>query len=181
MNNSVHSALGGTQTQQNLTDAFAGEARSAMRYRIFSEAARNGGDPVLSKILHDFAENELQHAELWMRYLGEVGDDVQNIEAILASEEYEAESMYPEYASTARDEGFSEIAEKFDYTASTEQNHLRILSDYLEKLRDGTLYTSEEEAGWLCTNCGYVHEGTQAPERCPLCGYPRGYFVKESD
>jgi rubrerythrin len=181
MNNNVHSALGGTQTQKNLTDAFTGEARSAVRYRIFSEAAMENGDPVLSEILHNLAENEVQHAELWMRYLGEVGDDMQNLESIIASEEYESEAMYPEFSSTARGEGFSEIADKFDYTASTEQNHLKILSDYLEKLREGNLYTSSESVGWLCTNCGYVQEGTEAPERCPLCGYPRGYFVRENN
>lgn len=179
MNNHVHSALSGTNTHKNLTDAFGGEARSAMRYRLFSKAAADRGDAALAKLLGEIAENEAQHAELWMQYLGEMGDNAANLESALASEEYETEVMYPEFAATAKNEGFSEIADKFGFAADAEGNHAKMLSEYLEKLRNGTLYSSDTPVGWLCTNCGYIHNGTEAPERCPLCSYPVGYFTRE--
>lgn len=177
MNNQVHSALSGTQTHKNLTDAFGSEARSAMKYRIFAHQARDNGDATLAKMLEDIAGNETEHAELWMRYLGEIGDNAMNLDAQIAAEEYENGVMYPEFANIAADEGFSEIAEKLRFAANAEAGHTRLLTEYLRAMQDGTLY--EDDAQWLCTNCGYIHTGNQAPDRCPLCSYPRGYYVRE--
>ena len=179
MNNQVHSALSGTETHKNLTDAFAGEAKSATKYRIFAHQARDNGDAALAKMLEDIASNETEHAELWMRYLGEIGDNAANLAAQIAAEEYEQGVMYPEYANTAAAEGFSEIAEKMRFAANAEAGHTKLLTDYLRAMQNGTLYHSDEDKDWLCTNCGYNHTGRQAPDRCPLCSYPRGYFVIE--
>ena len=179
MNNQVHSALSGTQTHKNLTDAFASEAKAAAKYRIFAHQARDNGDTALAKMLEDIAGNEIEHAELWMRYLGEIGDNASNLNGQIAAEEYETEAIYPEFASTAEDEGFSEIAEKLRFAANAEKGHSRLLTEYLTALQDGTLYHTDEDAEWLCTNCGYAHIGKQAPERCPLCSYPRGYYIME--
>ena len=182
MNNQVHSALSGTETQKNLTDAFGGEARSSMRYRIFSHLAKESGDPVLSELLKKISDNEAEHAELWLGYLGELSGDLANLESQLASEEYESDVMYPEFSKTATDEGFSEIAQKLMYAANAEKGHAELLRDYLEKLRKGTLYTSDDNnKEWTCTNCGYNHRGKDAPERCPLCSYPGTYFIRDND
>lgn len=179
MNNQVHSALAGTQTHKNLTDAFGGESRSSMRYRIFANAARENGDPVLADMLEKISGHETEHAELWMRYLGEIGNNIQNLENLIASEEYETEVMYPEYANTASEEGFSEISQKMLGAANAEKGHMKMLSEYLESLKNNTRYESDEEVDWGCNNCGYSVTAHDAPDRCPLCGYPRSYFVAE--
>ena len=179
MNNQVHSALSGTQTHKNLTDAFGGEARSSMRYRIFANTARESGDPILADMLEKISDQELEHAELWMRYLGEIGNNIQNMENLVGSEEYETEVMYPEYANTASEEGFSEISQKMYDAANAEKGHMTLLTNYLNTLKNGTRFENDEEVGWLCTNCGYSLNGRSAPDRCPLCSYPRGYFVTE--
>ncbi len=182
MNSQVHSALSGTKTHTNLTDAFGSEARSAMRYRIFSKLARENGDPVLSEILKRISDNEAEHAELWMEYLGETENEGGNLESQLASEDYEANVMYPEYSDTAMEEGFSEIAEKLMYAANAEKGHINLIKEYLENMRNGTLYTSDsDDTEWVCTNCGYTHTGRTAPERCPLCSHTERYFVKNDN
>lgn len=179
MNNEVHSALGGTVTEENLQNAFGGESRSHMKYMLYADAARRGGDPVLADMLEDFADNEKEHAEIWLEYLGEGGNDMSNIMQLIASEDYENSVMYPEYADDAEKEGFMEIADKMRMTANAEGGHSRMLGSYLASLRNGTRYNGDENTKWVCTNCNYSYEGSAAPERCPLCGYPRAYFVKE--
>lgn len=182
MNNQVHSALSGTETHKNLTEAFGSEARSAMRYRIFSKLAKEHGDPILSEMLKNISDNEAEHAELWMDYLGETDGNTKNLEAQLASEEYEANAMYPDFSATARKEGFSEIADKMMYAANSEKGHMALINNYLEKIRNGTLYTSDnDDTEWICTNCGYTHTGRTAPERCPLCSHTERYFVKNDN
>lgn len=178
MNNNVHSALAGTRTHENLTDAFGSEARSAMRYLIFANAAHEEGDHGLARIFERLSENEAEHAELWLRYLGEVDANMQNLESVLASEEYEKDVMYPEFARIAKEEGFSEIAEKLELAANAEGNHHKVLSEYLEGLRDGSLYDADNETEWECTNCGYMHTGKSVPDRCPLCSAARSMFVR---
>lgn len=179
MNNQVHSAIGGTATEENLQNAFGGEARSHMKYMLYADAARRNGDPVLAGLLENFADNEKEHAEIWLEYLGELGDNMSNITQLIASEDYENSVMYPEYADDAEKEGFMEIADKMRMAANAEGGHSRMLGSYLASLRNGSRYNGDEDTKWLCTNCGYIHEGSTPPERCPLCGYPRAYFVKE--
>lgn len=178
MNNNVHSALQGTKTQENLTDAFSGEARSCIRYRIFSKLAKESGDPVLADMLREMSDNELEHAELWLGYLGETDGNIKNLESLIASEDYESTVMYPEFAAEAKDEGFGEISKKMSYASNAEANHARMLADYLAAMKDGSLYSGDSDTLWVCTNCGYTHTGNTAPERCPLCSYPQKYYVK---
>ncbi len=178
MNNEVHSALSGTRTEQNLTDAFGSEARSHMKYTLYSDAARRSGDPVLANMLRSIADNEKEHAEIWMEYLGELNGDGTNTESMLAGEEYESDVMYPELADMAENEGFMEIADKMRMTAEAEKNHADMLSNYLESLRQGTRYSGNEASVWSCTNCGYTHIGQTPPERCPLCSHPKAYYAK---
>ncbi len=181
MNNEVHSGLNGTGTEENINSAFNGEARSHMKYLLYSDAAIRNGDPVLAGLLMNFAENEKQHAEIWLEYLGELGNEQKNIEAMLSAEQYETDVMYPEFAKTAREEGFSEIADKMMMTAEAEKNHARLLNEYLTRLKNGTRYAGDEDTEWLCTNCGYLYKGADLPERCPLCSYTRPYFARFED
>lgn len=179
MNNNVHSALEGTETHKNLTDAFGSEARSAMRYLIFAKEADAHGDNTLARLFRQLYGNEAEHAELWMRYLGEIGTDEQNIESVIASEDYEKNVMYPEFSQTAKNEGFSEIAEKMLLAANAENGHHGMLSEYLEKLRDASLYDADDNTEWSCSNCGYTHTG-YLPERCPLCSAARNVFKRSN-
>lgn len=179
MNNEVHSALSGTATEENLNSAFGGEARSHMRYMLYADAARRSGDPVLARMLEDFAENEKEHAEIWLEYLGELGNNMNNITQIIASEDYENSVMYPEYADDAENEGFAEIADKMRMAANAEGSHSRMLGSYLASLKNGSRYSGDEDTEWHCTNCNYTLEGAVLPDRCPLCGHPKAYFVKE--
>ena len=179
MNNQVHSALGGTATEENLTNAFGGEARSHMKYMLYSDAARRSGDPILAKMLADFADNEKEHAEIWLEYLGELGNNAKNVTGLIASEDYESAIMYPEYADVAEKEGFREIADKMRMAATAESGHSKILGEYLASQKNGTRFKGDADTTWVCTNCGYSLEGSTPPERCPLCGYPRNYFIKE--
>ncbi len=178
MNNEVHSGINGTRTEQNLTDAFNSESRSHMKYTLYSDAARRSGDPVLANMLRDMADNEKEHAEIWMEYLGELYGDKDNIQGMLAKEQYESDVMYPEYADTARSEGFMEIADKMRMASEAEKNHASMLESYLTSLENGTRYSDSEEAVWSCTNCGYSHIGKAPAERCPLCSHPKTYFKK---
>lgn len=181
MNNNVHSALSGTQTHKNLTEAFNGEARSFMRYRIFAKSAKENGDPVLARLLESISDNEGEHAELWLRYLGEEGSNADNLASLIASEDYETGVMYPEFSDTAKGEGFSEIADKMNFAANAEANHKKLLQDYLDNMRSGHMHDGgNEDTQWKCTLCGYIHTGNAAPERCPLCSYPRTYFTREN-
>ena len=181
MNNEVHSGINGTQTEQNLNNAFAGEARSHMRYRLYADAAKRNGDVMLSKLLSEVAENEKEHAELWMEYMGELEADEKNLENLISGERYENTVLYPEYAKIADEEGFYEIADKMRMAANAEKHHEKTLQEYLTQMQNGTRYTGNENTEWVCTNCGYTYEGAQPPERCPLCSHPRNYFTKITD
>lgn len=178
MNNQVHSALSGTQTEQNLSEAFENKAKSHMKTLLFSEEAERNEDPVTANILREISQNEKQHAELWMGYSGELGHDVENLEALLAAKEYSANVSYPEYAAVADEEGFSEIAEKMRCAANAEAGHAQKLEEHIANIKNGTRFDSDEDSVWHCTNCGYNHVGSTAPERCPLCSHSRNYYVK---
>ncbi len=180
MNKQVHSGLHGTKTGDNLVNALSGEARSHMRYMLYADAARRNGDETLAEMLEDFADNEKEHAELWAEYLGEMGDNAKNIDTILAGEEYESTVLYPEYSKMAREEGFSEIADKMEMAGNAEANHAKKLADYLEAMTDGSRFEGDENAEWRCTKCGYVHTGKNPPERCPLCSHGKSNYVRDN-
>ncbi len=181
MNNEVHSALSGTATEENLTNAFGSEARSHMKYMLYAAAARREGDPVLARMLEELAENEKEHAEIWLEYLGELNSNDKNISGIIAGEDYDSSVMYPEYADTAENEGFPEIADKMRMAANAESGHSRTLGSYLGSMRSGSRYDGNAQTAWRCTNCGMSHTGNTPPERCPLCAHPRAYYTKQAE
>lgn len=171
--------LSGTRTERNLTTAATEEARAHTKYELYSGVAYEDGYATVGDSLWNLSHQEKEHSELWYDYLGKIGDTRQNLEEAIATEGYEAESMYNEFANVADEEGFSEIAEKFRMVAAIENNHRDILKNTLTELRDGTLYGgAPDNAEWFCTNCGYVVTGPDAPDICPVCGYPKGYFLR---
>ncbi len=178
MNNEVKSGLSGTKTEQNMRDALAGEALTHTRYMIFADEAHKNGDHVLAKQFEETADNEKEHARIWMEYLGDISDDLGNVLACEAGEEYESTTMYPEYASVADDEGFAEIAEKFRQVGSVEKTHGENFAMTARDLENGDRYEGSENTVWECGNCGYRVTGMNAPDRCPLCSHRKGEFSK---
>ncbi len=171
--------LSGTQTEKNLLAAAAGEAKSHTKYELFSGAAYEEGYATVGDSLWDLSHQEKEHAEIWYDLLGQIKGTESNIEEAIAGESYETDSLYPEFARVAEEEGFDEIAEKFRMVGKIENNHKDILKNILTELRDGTLYAgAPENAQWFCTNCGNISQGSAAPENCPVCGYPVGYFIR---
>ena len=170
--------LKGTQTEKNLLTAFAGESQ-----------ARKEGYEQIAAIFAETAENEKEHAKRLFKSLeggevqiqasfpaGVIGDTASNLEAAAKGENYEHTQMYPEFARVARKEGFPEIAAAFEAIAVAEREHERRYRALLENIREGKVFRKDRPVKWRCRNCGYVHEGTEAPERCPSCDHPRTYF-----
>ncbi|RLA86933.1 MAG: rubrerythrin family protein [Deltaproteobacteria bacterium] len=181
--------LKGTQTEKNLLTAFAGESQARNRYSFFASQARKEGYEQIAAIFAETAENEKEHAKRLFKSLeggevqiqasfpaGVIGDTASNLEAAAKGENYEHTQMYPEFARVARKEGFPEIAAAFEAIAVAEREHERRYRALLENIREGKVFRKDRPVKWRCRNCGYVHEGTEAPERCPSCDHPRAYF-----
>ena len=181
--------LKGTQTEKNLLTAFAGESQARNRYSFFASQAKKEGYEQIAAIFSETAENEREHAKRLFKFLeggevqiqasfpaGVIGDTASNLEAAAEGERYEHTQMYPEFARVARQEGFPEIASVFEAIAVAEREHERRYRALLENIREGKVFRKDRPVKWRCRNCGYVHEGTEAPERCPSCDHPRAYF-----
>ncbi len=180
MNNSNISKnnLSGTRTQKNLITAYNDEAKAHTKYELFSAAAYEEGMATVGDSMWDLSHQEKEHAEIFADYLGKIGDTQQNLDSAISEESYAADSMYPEFARIADEEGFHEIAEKFRLIGGIENNHKDILKNILTDIRDNTLYGGmESDTEWFCTNCGYVAQGSDAPDICPVCSYGKGYFI----
>lgn len=171
--------LAGTKTEKNLMTAAANEAIAQTKYELYSGAAYEEGLATVGDTLWDIAHQEREHAEIFYDYLDKIGTTKENLATAIGAETYEAESMYPEFARIAQEEGFDEIARKFGMIGTIEKNHKDILKNTLTELSDGTLYgKAPDNARWFCTNCGYIAEGPDAPNRCPVCSYGKGYFLR---
>ena len=181
--------LKGTRTERNLLTAFAGESQARNRYSFFASQARKEGYEQIAAIFAETAENEREHAKRLFKFLeggeveieasfpaGVIGDTASNLEAAARGEHYEYSQMYPSFAQVAEEEGFEEIAEVFRAIAVAEREHERRYLALLKNVREGTVFKKERPVKWRCRNCGYVHEGTEAPERCPSCDHPQAYF-----
>lgn len=174
----VQSALAGTQTEKNLYSAFNDESVASTKYKIYAERARDERMHSLGITLDQIANQEREHAEIFLDYLGENSTTLNNLENAVGGEATAYQEAYTDYAEVARREGFDEIAQKFDLIARIEQNHDDILSNYIEKLKTDTLYKGDEDSIWMCTVCGYGYKGETPPDRCPVCSYNRGYFIE---
>ena len=178
-----------TQTEKNLLTAFAGESQARNRYTYFASAAKKAGYEQISAIFIETADNEKEHAERLFKFLeggdaeitgsfpaGIIGDTVPNLEAAANGENYEHTTMYPEFADVAEKEGFSEIAEVFRNIAVAEKAHEERYRALIENIEQDMVFKRDTVVKWKCRNCGYIHEGTEAPEECPACAHERAYF-----
>lgn len=166
----------GTQTEKNLEAAFAGESQARNKYTYFASVAKKQGYEQISELFLKTAENEKEHAKLWFRELGGIGKTPENLSAAADGENYEWTDMYSEFARTADQEGFHELAEKFRGVAEIERHHEERFRALLRNVETRAVFEKCDVKVWECRNCGHIVVGTKAPEICPVCGHPQGYF-----
>lgn len=185
--------LNNTQTKENLMRAFAGESQARNRYTFAASVAKKEGYPILEDLFIYTANQEKAHAWQFMKQLKEFSGEEVDITAsypaevetstlvlLKAAREHEAaehDVIYKDFAKTAKEEGFPAIAKLFENVASVEKIHSERFERYAEELENGNLFKKEEKKQWMCTNCGYIYEGPEAPAACPLCTYAKGYFI----
>lgn len=178
MKNNTTSGLAGTKTEQNLMEAARGEALAHTKYMIYSEMAAEAGETEAARTFKNFADNEKEHAELWLGYLGELGETEDNLNSAIQGETFENANFYPEASRIAAHEGFMELSEKFRMAGSVEGHHAKAYQRLSEDMASGNMHEGNADTEWVCTNCGYRTKGNMPPEYCPLCSYPSSYFVK---
>ena len=181
--------LKGSGTEKNLLTAFAGESQARNRYTYFASKAKKDGYVQIADIFEETANQEKEHAKRLFKFLeggeveiqaafpaGIIGGTDENLRVAAAGEHYEWENMYPEFAATARDEGFDEIAEVFEAIAVAEKQHEKRYLGLLTNVEKGTVFKKEKKVVWRCRNCGYLHEGNEALSICPACAHPQAHF-----
>ncbi len=181
--------LKGSRTAQNILTAFAGESQARNRYNYYASKAKNEGYVQISAIFEETADQEKEHAKRLFKLLeggelevrasfpsGVIGTTAENLAAAAGGENDEWTNMYPEFARTARQEGFAAIAAIFEAIAVAEKQHEKRFLDLLSNLKNGTVFKRDTPVKWRCRNCGYLHEGVEAPEVCPACAHPRAHF-----
>lgn len=168
--------LKGSQTEKNLWAAFAGESQARNKYDYYASKAKKDGYVQISKIFTETAKNEKEHAKIWFKLVEGIGDTAANLKAAAAGENEEWTSMYPGFAKTAREEGFEKIANLFEAVAKIEKEHEERYKLLLLNVEEDKVFKKSDKVIWQCSNCGYVCEGTEAPEVCPVCAHPRAHF-----
>ena len=170
--------LKGTKTEQNLATAFAGESQAHAKYQYYSSKAKNDGYVQIANIFAETAKNEKEHAKIWFKYLhgGAVPATTENLADAAAGENYEWTDMYATFAKEAREEGFEEIAAKFEMVGAIEKHHEERYRKLLKNIEDSVVFSREGDCIWQCSNCGHIVVGQKAPELCPVCAHPQSYF-----
>ncbi len=181
--------LKGTQTEKNLLAAFAGESQARNRYTYFAGQARKEGYVQIADIFSETADQEKEHAKRLFKFLeggevtlsaafpaGTIASTLENLKAAAAGENYEHTQMYPDFAKTAREEGFDAIAYVFEAIAVAEKQHEKRYVDLAKNIETGRVFKRDQEVTWRCRNCGYLHHGTEAPEMCPACAHAQAHF-----
>jgi len=170
--------LKGTKTEKNLQAAFAGESQARNKYTYYASKAKKDGYVQISKIFEETAANEKEHAEIWFKYLhgGKVPSTVENLKDAADGENYEWTDMYAKMAQEAREEGFLEIAAKFELVGAIEKEHEERYRKLLKNIEDGIVFSRDGDAIWQCSNCGHIVIGPKAPEVCPVCDHAQSYF-----
>ncbi len=179
----------GTKTEKNLLASFAGESQARNRYTYFAGAAKKAGYEQIAAIFLETADNEKEHAKRFFKLLeggdleitasypaGVIGDTAENLEAAATGENLEWTKLYKEAEETARQEGFEEIAVQFKEIAEVEEQHEKRYRALLAGIKGGKIFKKDTVVKWKCRNCGYVHEGKEAPEKCPACAHPQAYY-----
>lgn len=179
----------GTETEKNLLASFAGESQARSRYTMFAKIAKKEGYEQIAAIFRETAENELEHAKRFFRFLeggmleitatypaGLEGTTIENLKAAADGENEEHTELYPHAAEVAEKEGFPEIATAYRNIALVEEHHEKRYRELLKHVEEGTVFKKDGKVYWKCRNCGYVHEGVEPPEKCPACLHPKAYF-----
>ena len=166
----------GTQTEKNLHAAFAGESEARNKYTYFASKAKKEGFEQIAALFLQTAENEKEHAKLWFKELNGIGTTAENLAAAAAGENYEWTDMYDRMAKEAREEGFDEIAEKFEMVGAIEKHHEERYRKLLKNIEDKVVFSKDGDVIWQCSNCGHIVVGKDAPEVCPVCNHPQSYF-----
>lgn len=173
--------LKGSKTLENLLIAFAGESQARNKYTFFADKARKEGYMQIAKIFEDTASNEKAHAELWFKHAAGIGTTGENLIAAAEGENYEWTEMYAEMAKTAREEGFAEIAAQMEGVAAVEKEHEERYRTLAANVKDGKVFSKDEEVMWQCRNCGHQVMGKDAPEICPVCFHAKAYFQVKAE
>ncbi len=166
----------GTQTEKNLKTAFAGESQARNKYTYFASVAKKEGYEQIAGIFLETADNEKEHAKMWAKELGLIGDTKTNLKSAADGENYEWTDMYKDFANTADLEGFHDLAEKFRLVAKIEDRHECRYRKLLENVETSKVFEKSEVKVWECRNCGHIVVGTKAPDVCPCCNHPQSYF-----
>ncbi len=181
--------LKGSRTERNLLEAFAGESQARNRYTYFASQARKEGYEQIAWIFQETADQEKEHAKRFFSFLqggelevsaafpaGKLGSSLENLLAAAAGENYEHTSLYPGFAQVAREEGFDLVAQVFEAVSVAEKQHEKRYRDLARNIEKGLVFRRTQAVVWRCRNCGYLHEGTEAPQECPACAHPRAYY-----
>jgi rubrerythrin len=181
--------LKGSRTEKNLLAAFAGESQARTRYTFFASVAKKEGYEQISAIFQETSDNEKEHAQLFFNHLaggiveitasypaGVTGSTPQNLEAAAEGEKLEWGTLYPNFAKVAEEEGFTNVARTFFMVAKVENYHERRYRKLLANIEQNVVFKKDSPIKWKCRNCGYVFEGSEVPEKCPVCDHPRSYF-----
>jgi rubrerythrin len=168
----------GSKTEKNLMEAFAGESMARNKYTYFASKARKEGYVQIANIFEETAANEKEHAKIWYKYLhgGEVATTAENLADAAAGENYEWTDMYDRMAKEAREEGFIEIATRFEMVGKIEREHEERYRKLLKNVEEGLVFSKDGDTIWQCSNCGHIMVGKKAPGMCPVCSHPQAYF-----
>ena len=174
--------LKGTKTERNLMEAFAGESQARNKYTYYASKARKDGYEQIAALFEATAANEKEHAKLWFKYLhgGEIPDTMTNLQDAADGENFEWTDMYERMAREAEEEGFKEIAWRFRAVAAIERHHEERYRRLLANIKDGIVFSRDNDTIWICRNCGHIVVGKKAPEVCPVCQHPRSFFEIEA-
>ena len=170
--------LKGSQTEKNLMTAFAGESQARNKYTYYASKAKKDGYEQIAAIFEESANNEKEHAKLWFKLLhnGAVPGTVENLKDAASGENYEWTNMYADFAKTAKEEGFDDIAKLFEGVGEIEKHHEERFLKLLENINEGLVFSKDGDKIWKCRNCGHIVIGKNAPEVCPVCAHPQSYF-----
>jgi rubrerythrin len=181
--------LKGSETEKNLLKAFAGESQARNRYTYFMNVAKKEGFEQIAGIFQETADNEKEHAEIFFKHMeggdtvitadypaGRIGTTAENLLAAAEGEKMEWGTLYPNFEAVARKEGLDKVAESFKEIAEVEERHEKRYRKLLENVKEGTVFKKGEVFEWKCRNCGYIHEGKEAPKICPACKHAQSYY-----
>ncbi|HIT50236.1 MAG TPA: rubrerythrin family protein [Candidatus Pelethenecus faecipullorum] len=165
-----------SKTEKNLMTAFTGEVQAHAKYKYFADQAKKDGYEQIAEIFRYTAENELQHAKLWFKQLGLLSNTLENLNTAASGENFEWSKMYKEFAQTAEEEGFTQIARLFKGVADIEKHHEERYLALIHNVENNEVFAKEGEVVWQCRNCGQIHYGKEAPKVCPVCAHQQSYY-----